>query len=263
MTEINAPALLCVDIGNTTIGFCIYRNAEKSRPFITLKIPVLPIKTTAAYQRILASFISKNIKQANDIDSIISSVVPAATKAVAKAVKNICKKRPLVISSRLNTGLRFSIPDPSSTGADRISNAAAAFARYGSPCIVVDCGSATTLTVTGENGLYVGGAIMPGIETMLKALNAGTAKLKTRKLLAEVPALGPDTDSAISSGIIIGTTGAIRELVRQIRKETGLRFRIILTGGHALTIHHHLKLRQVLIPELTFEGLRSIYTRNR
>lgn len=256
-------SLLCIDIGNTTIGMCLYKNALSKSPLSIIKISSSPVKKYADYQKIVSGFLTKNRSASGSIDIVISSVVPALTNIIKRTLKSISKNKPLIVSHRISTGLTFGIPDPSSTGADRIANAAAAFACFNTPCIVVDCGSATTITVVGSQGLYLGGAILPGIDTMLRSLHKETAKLRTKRLSADTKALGSDTDSAISSGIIIGSSGAVSEIISRIIKETGLRFRIILTGGHAELIRNHIKMRHILVKDLIFEGLRTIHNKNR
>ncbi|MDX9715022.1 MAG: type III pantothenate kinase [Dissulfurispiraceae bacterium] len=263
MTKKNTAALLCIDIGNTTIALCLYKNSAMSRPLSILKIPASPVRTAAEYQKIISGFLTQNRIENRVIDTIIGSVVPALTIRLKNAARKLTMREPLIVSNSLKTDLTFRIPDPSSTGSDRIANAVAAFHCLKTPGIIVDLGSATTLTVVGKHGAYLGGAILPGIETMLKSLQSGTARLKTGTLSPDTNALGSDTDSAISSGIIIGTAGAVKEIASQISKETGLKFQIVLTGGNAEKIHRHLKVRHSIVPNLTFEGLRIIYTKNR
>lgn len=262
MNNKEAAALLCIDIGNTTIGLCLYENAQKNRLSQAIKMPVAPLKTATEYRQIIKKMIADRLNSKQGIDAIICSVVPRATTLLSKAAESAGSTKPVIVSSSLNTGLRFSIPDPSTTGADRIANAAAAYAIFESPCIIIDSGSATTLTVVGKNGAYLGGAILPGMHTMLNSLKTSTAQLRTGKLSPETPALGTSTDSAISSGIIVGTAGAVKELIMRIKKETGLNFRVVLTGGNAMTMHTHLSVKHLLMPELTFEGLRIIYNKS-
>lgn len=261
MNKKESSALLCIDIGNTTIGFCLYEDSGKDRPSQMLKIPVAPLKSATEYKLIIKKIITERLNNKQGIDTIICSVVPRATTLLSKAAESVCSTKPVIVSSSIRTGLRFSIPDPSSTGADRIANAAAAYAKFASPCIIVDSGSATTLTVVGKDGAYLGGAILPGIDTMLNSLRADTAQLKTTRLASETPALGTNTDAAISSGIIVGTAGAVKELIIRIKKETRLSFKVILTGGNAMMMHNHLSIKHLLMPELTFEGLRTIYNK--
>jgi len=262
MNNKEAAALLCIDIGNTTIGLCLYENAQKNRISQAIKMPVAPLKAASEYRLFIKNIIADLLSNKQRIDTIICSVVPRATKLLSKAAESAGSTKPLIVSSRLETGLRFNIPDPLSTGADRIANAAAAYAIFESPCIIVDSGSATTLTVVGKNGAYLGGAILPGMDTMLNSLKTSTAQLRTGKLSPETPALGTNTDSAISSGIIVGTAGAVKELILRIKKETKLNFRVVLTGGNAMTMHNHLCTKHLFMPELTFEGLRVIYNKS-
>jgi type III pantothenate kinase len=71
--------------------------------------------------------------------------------------------------------------------------------------------------------------------------------------------LGTDTESALVSGIINGTVGAVENIVRGIEEETHMKLKLILTGGQAGLIASVLKREHVVIPDLIFEGMRLIY----
>ena len=86
-------------------------------------------------------------------------------------------KNPIVIETGIKTGLKIKYDDPRQVGADRIVNSVAAHNRYGGNLIVIDFGTATTLTCVSEDGSFLGGAIAPGIKTQAAALFEHTAKL--------------------------------------------------------------------------------------
>jgi|GEM_PF-166061 len=192
---------------------------------------------------------------------IISSVVPELTEPCIRGVSGFTD-RVLLMSYRLDTGLTFAIPDPSKTGPDRIAATAGAYNEFKCPLVVVDFGSATTLTVVGKGGLYLGGAILPGVQMMAQVLHQETGLLpKIEPSLEGLEPVGKETVSAINSGIIYGTAGAIERLRSEFEKELGYRLLLITTGGNAFLIEPYIKVDQRR-PYLVLEGLKLIFERN-
>jgi type III pantothenate kinase len=284
--------LLAIDIGNSTIGIGLFLNPEKNTKLFIKKIPTHPAQPAEAYKKIIADFINSKsnsllvtINSLLKIDSIISSVVPSLNTSIIDAVKDICGKKPLVLNHKSNSGITFAVSKPSEVGADRIANAVAGLHctdiwADGKPQIfrskkavaVVDFGTATTITVCAPKNLrlsgdpfadekhkFIGGAIMPGIELMLKSLYSGTSKLPLAVLKKPGAALGKSTVSSIISGIVYGTAAAVEHLIKSMEKETGFKLKLVLTGGHAKLMSPLIKRKHRVVPHLTFEGLRLIY----
>ncbi|MBI3592760.1 MAG: type III pantothenate kinase, partial [Nitrospirae bacterium] len=193
----------------------------------------------------------------------VSSVVPYLNKPVIESLKSLCRKKPLVVSDKITSGLSFDVKQPGEIGADRIANAVAGFHHARKAVAVVDFGTATTITVVGRNMNFLGGAIMPGIHLMQKSLHRETAKLPIVPLKKNSRALGKDTASSITSGIIHGTAGAVETIIKNMEKELDFKLQLVLTGGNAKFMSSLLKRNYDLVPNLTFEGLRLIYLKNR
>lgn len=263
--------LLAVDIGNSTIGFCIFQNPKKNTKMFIKKIPTYPTLTVKAYKKVITEFINSKLNSPPvtrfslpEIDSIISSVVPSLNPLIIGAIKESCKKKPMVVSHKINCGITFDVKTPKNIGADRIANAVAGFYYYKMPVAVVDMGTATTITVVSlekscRHPVFLGGAIMPGINLMHRALFTWTAKLPSIPIHTPKTVLGKDTVSSIKSGIINGTAGAVETLIKSIEKELGFRLKLVLTGGHAKLVSPLIKRQHSMSPNLTFEGLRLIY----
>ena len=115
--------------------------------------------------------------------------------------------------------LAIRIDRPHEVGADRLVNALAAARLYGTPAVVVDFGTATTLDCVAADGAYVGGAIAPGLELGLEALAARTAKLPRIELRTPDRAIGRDTVSAMQSGTILGYQALAAGLLARVRRE--------------------------------------------
>ena len=136
---------------------------------------------------------------------------------------------PLVIRDRSAIPLSVDVDSPETVGLDRLLNAVAANALrpVSRASIVVDSGTATTLNFVSQDGVFCGGAILPGLEMSAKALHYYTAVLPllpVQDLGGETPiAPGRNTREAIRNGLFWGQIGAIRELVLQICRQQGLR----------------------------------------
>ena len=252
--------LLAIDIGNSTLGLGLFPKPERAVPAAVRKIPTRPIRSSAGYKEIISGFLPRNAVQApGGVDAVISSVVPAANKAIIGALRDLFGKKPLMVSHRLETGLAFGVRRPEKVGPDRIANAAAGCRSAGGPVAIVDFGTATTITVVGEKNMFLGGAIMPGLQLMAKALSAGTASLPAVHIKACADALGKDTASAIRSGIVNGAAKAVEGLLKDMEKGLGFKLKLILTGGHAGLMSPLFKRKHKVVPELTFQGMRLIY----
>lgn len=259
--------LLTIDIGNSTIGFGLFPEPERDGKIFIKKIPTHPARTAAYYKKIITTFIRQKIAISHEpsafTDAVVSSVVPSLNRPMIKAVSDLCGKRPIMVNHRIKSGLTFEVLQPEKVGADRIANAVGGYHATGGPTAVVDFGTATTMTVVGRDARFLGGVIMPGIQLMRKALVQETAKLPLITLTAQQTVLGRDTVSAIRSGIMHGTTAAVETLLKNIEKELGYTVRLVLTGGNAQLLSPLIKRKHLLVPPLTFQGLRLIYLSNR
>lgn len=126
---------------------------------------------------------------------------------------------------------------------------------------MIDFGTATTISVVGQGGQFIGGAIIPGLRTMALAFNEHTAALPLVELEAPEGALGKDTRSAIISGIVYGTAGAVSRIIYEIQREIGYNINIAATGGGLALIEICLERVDVVEPDLLLLGLRMIYER--
>ncbi len=258
--------LIAVNIGNSNIGFGLFPDPLHSTALIVRKVPTHPARTSGFYKKIIAQMIKEtdtgNIHRS--ISAIVASVVPARNTVINKTLASFCKKRPLHVSAGINSCLTFSVKEPFKLGADRIANAVAGIeCNKGRPTAVLDFGTTTTITVVGKKSVLLGGAILPGISLMLKALNSGTAKLPLVSTDALEKALGEDTASSIISGIIYGTAGAVEKLIIMMEKELKFKLQLVLTGGNAPFVSSFISRAFIHRPHITLEGLRLIYLINR
>ena len=153
-----------------------------------------------------------------DVDAIaLASVVPALTAALEAVAER--RDRPLIVAGPGTMPLAIRVDRPADVGADRLVNALAAARLHGTPAVVVDFGTATTLDCVAADGAYVGGAIAPGLELGLEALAARTAKLPRIELRAPDRAIGRDTVSAMQAGTVFGYQALAAGLLDRVRRE--------------------------------------------
>ncbi len=155
--------------------------------------------------------------------------------------------------------LQIDLPEPEKVGIDRLAAAAAAnrLRSPGRPAVVVDCGTAVTVDLLSETGVYLGGAILPGAPLMAKALADGTSKLPQIAALEHglPPAMpGRATAEAIAVGIGWGFRGAVARLVAEARKALGGDAEVVLTGGWRSAVRDEFSAAKEM-PDLVLEGI--------
>jgi type III pantothenate kinase len=252
--------LLGIDVGNTqTVIGVFIDDALKDHWRVSTERERTADEIALTISGFLA-FVGRSLTQVDGM--IISSVVPEMTSALVHMARDIVKLEPMVVDSDTDTGVPVLYEDPKQVGADRIVNAAAAIHKYGTPCVVVDFGTATTWDAIDRDGRYLGGTIAPGVEISADALFQQAARLSRVELVAPDDAIGRNTVESIQSGIIYGTAGQVDRLVELFKEQLGDDARVIATGGLAEAVVGKCRTIEVLDPLLTLDGLKLIFERN-
>lgn len=252
--------LLGIDVGNTQTVIGIFDGDIIQHHW---RIATERERTADEIALTLTGFLNLYEQKLDDIDGmIVSSVVPEMTSALVRMARDILKVEPLVVDSDTDTGVPVLYDDPSQVGADRLVNAAAAVKKYGTPCVVVDFGTATTLDAITRSGEYLGGTISPGIEISSLALFRAAARLSRVELVAPANLIGRNTVESIQSGIINGAAGQVDRLVELFKSELGEDAKVVGTGGLAEIVADRCRTIEEWDPLLTLDGLKLIYERN-
>jgi type III pantothenate kinase len=255
--------LLALDIGNTNVTVGLFRAGAL---LATRRAATNARATTDEVELLLDGLLRLDGIAIADLDAIaLASVVPALTGAVEMIAER--RDRPLLVAGAGTVPLAVRVDRPDDVGADRLVNALAAARLHGTPAIVVDFGTATTLDCVASDGAYVGGAIAPGLELGLEALAARTAKLPRIELRAPDRAIGRDTVSAMQSGTIFGYQALAAGLLARVRGELAdandvapADVRAILTGGlSAAPWARALEGIDAIDPDLTLKGLAILH----
>lgn len=255
--------LLALDIGNTNVTLGLVRRGTLVS---TRRVATNARASADELSVLLEGLLRLDDATFGDVSAIAcASVVPNLTAAVEAVA--IARERPIVVASAGTVPLPIRVDRPSEVGADRLVNALAAQRLYGTPAVVVDFGTATTLDCVAADGAYVGGAIAPGLELGLEALTARTAKLPRIELRAPDRAIGRDTVSAMQAGTIFGYQALAAGLLARVRREladangtTAEDVKAILTGGlSAAPWARALEGIDAVDPELTLRGLAILH----
>lgn len=243
--------ILVVDIGNTSISMGAFVEDRLE----TARLDTHPPKTTFGYKEIIRQFLLDKGVHETPEGAVISSVVPGHVEALKEAVRQIARREPLIIdhtTAKGISGIRAGL------GADRIASAVAAVEMFDAPVAVVDFGTATTVGFVGRGRVFKGGAIMPGLRLMSRALAEGTAQLPEIDI-AGVEDPFSSAASAIAVGIIVGTAGAVERIIQEFEIRGRERYRVVVTGGYRSAILPHLKRADFVEPDLVLKGLKYIY----
>lgn len=194
---------------------------------------------------------------------IISSVVPPVTSIVKAAVKRIFGVDAILIGPGVKTGLNIVTDNPAQVGSDLVANGVAGIAKYEAPMIIVNMGTATTLSVINEKKQYIGGMIIPGIKVSSESLTKETAQLPKISLEGPRRVIGTNTIDCMKSGLIYGNAAMIDGVISRIEEELGTAVAtIVATGQNIRTILPYCKRTMQLDETLLLEGLNLIYKKN-
>jgi type III pantothenate kinase len=247
--------LITVDVGNTdtVVGSFVGPDLEQSWRISSQR------STTDEVRLMLEQMLRTG---AAGSPSVLCSVVPSATRAWAEALHELTGRDPVEVSARTSP-IRLDVTEPDSVGPDRIANALAGKLLHGSPCIVIDLGTATTFDCISRQGAFVGGAISPGLMTSADELFRRAARLSTIELRKPDRAVARTTADNLRVGMLWGYAGLVDALVRRMRNELGGRPKVVATGGLARLVAPECETIDLVDDGLTLKGLRLYWEATR
>jgi type III pantothenate kinase len=254
--------MLCaVSVGNSHITFGAHEKGAWVRRW---RIQTVHAKTSDEYLVIFRELFDAGGVDPRSIDSaILSSVVPPLTGTMVETLLQLCGRTPLLLSPGLDIGIRITTENPAEVGADLVANAVAAFEKFKGNCIVVDFGTALTLTAVAAPGELRGVAIAPGLSSAMNSLAHDTAQLPRVPLAPPLVTAGRNTVQSIQAGIVFGYVGLVEGLIGRLRKELGGDAAVVVTGGQSQIMAPLLAGPVTHEHWLTLEGLRIVALRNR
>lgn len=240
--------ILTVVIGNTNTRFVWFRGHRLAR---SRAVPT-------------ASVCRGGLPEPNRVTAVaVASVVPSATRVVRAHLRADAGLKLFAVGPRTRTGLRFRYRRQD-LGADRVCAAVGAWHRFpGQDLIVFDFGTATTVNVILREGIFAGGAILPGIRMSLDALAAGTAGLPKLPPAGMQSPVQHDTRAAVQAGVANLFAGGIDRIIERTEHALGRSFLAVSTGGAAGIARRYSKCLNILRPHLASEGLAELLYLNR
>lgn len=244
---------LLIDVGNTSGVFGLWYRGEVLEKW---RLPTDVLESEDQMFVVLKELIGNAGYTMEQINSLcIASVVPRLKRTFNYFDKKYFKQQPVFVSAVDGIGIRWDADNPWEIGADRVANVIGATEYHGDSSIVLDFGTAITVDIIFKNA-FVGGSILPGPMTSMKALFSSTAKLPEVDLFFEDHYLGTNTGDNLRIGIINGTYHALEGIVREVKKEIG-NLEVIATGGHAETFMIEESFIDKYDPELTLKGIAA------
>ncbi len=253
--------ILAIDVGNTHIVLgCLEGDRILSVARMTSDVHKTEHEYAVSIRDILAF---RGVDVAALEGAILSSVVWPLNDTLVHAVELLTGRPPLMVGRGLKTGLDIRIDDPGQVGADLVVGAVAALAIAPPPLIVIDMGTATTITAVDAEGRFVGGSILPGLALSMEALSANTSQLPRISLDAPAKCIGTNTVASMQSGAIFGTAAMIDGMIDRMDEELGGGSTVVATGGLSGVVVAHCRRNILYEPDLLLKGLAVLWEKNK
>lgn len=253
--------LLVVDIGNTNVKCGVF-DADELK--CSLRMSSSVNKTSDEYGMSLINLLKERGVCADMISgAIMSSVNPNMNYTFEHLIRYYFGFKPLIVGSGVKTGLNIKYDNPKEVGSDRIVGSVGAYFAYGGPCIVMDCGTATTFNAISGKGEFLGGAIGFGLKTGSDALTRSAARLPKVELSVPQQVIGKTTITNMQSGQIFGYVGMVEYIIRRMKSEMNCgAVKVVATGGLSEIVAAESGIIDVVDRTLTLRGLNAIYKMN-
>ncbi len=251
--------IIAVDIGNTNIDIGLFLNGKEE--FIKSIPGEARAKLTACFksgwQKIPISKSSKEKKRDGVI--VVSSVKTAWTKKVQQIVKQTLGEKVLIIGKNIPLPMPLLVDEPGKIGTDRIVSAAAAYAVVEDAVVVADFGTAVTIDLVDERGIFLGGVICPGFEISADGLKKNTTQLPKVKVTRPKAPYGKTTNQAINCGLYYSAVATLQEVIRRYAEKIGKWPHTVLTGAAAEVIKDDCEFIDSYVPNLVVKGIALAY----
>lgn len=254
---------LCVDIGNSTVKFCVFDTSGEIAHHFSFTAD--DKKSADEFAVLARSLFSLHGCDTADIDAaIVGSVAPALTDKMITVVKGLCRCTPMTVGPGVKTSLNIKTDNPGEVGSDLVANAVAALTCADAPLAVVDFGTATTVLAIDKKRTLTDVFILPGVYSSYNALTNEAAGIPAVALSTPRAFSGKNTAASVSAGIAYSNAFAIDGFIDKIKQHLDAEsIKVVATGTAAHTVlplcTHAISYRE----HLTCEGLYAIYLKNR
>lgn len=254
--------ILLIDAGNSLITIGLH---DGSRVVKTFTMETKKIRTRDEFALYLQNILQMNHFDSTDIvGAAVASVVPAVNRALVEALEEYFDIHPVMVEPGIRTGIHLNVDNPKEVGSDLIADGIAGHVKYPGTLLIINCGTATKFSVISAKGEFIGVAIAPGFEIGSEGLFQKTAQLPNVGMRIPKDPIGKNSVDAITSGLFYSYAGSIQSYIALIKSRYGQETKVILTGGVSGLFADYLKpVVDYVDPNLTLEGLKIIYDKNR
>lgn len=253
--------VLAVDIGNSNIVLGVF---EGDKIQFIERLSTNQNRTSLEYTVLIKNILElNNLSHTSFEGGIISSVVPSLTHTVKEAMMRLTGKPVMVVGPGVKTGLKIMLDNPAQLGSDRVADAVGAINEYPCPLIIIDMGTATTISVIDRDRNFLGGMIIPGLRVSLDSLTLRTSQLPKISLDPPKKVIGSNTVDCMKSGIIYSTAASLDGAVSKLEEELGEKCTVVSTGGLSSRIIPFCKREIIIDDKLLLKGLVIIYNKNK
>jgi len=186
---------------------------------------------------------------------VVGSVVRKTLASVRELLAEKLDTEIRVVGEEIHRPMSVAVEAPERVGIDRVCAAAAAYDVLKRSCVVASFGTAVTIDCINDEGVFMGGAILPGMWLQAKALHDGTDALPNVDISASTHVFGDTTEDAIRVGILTGMVGALREIVERYATELGSWPQLVVTGGGAELVKSQCEFIDNVVPDLCIRGI--------
>lgn len=253
--------ILAIDMGNTNI---VIGGIDDEKTYFVERVTTNHGKTDVEYAVNIKSILEiHNISVSAISGAILSSVVPPLNSTILSAVKKICGFEPMLVGSGMKTGLNIIMDNPKTVGSDMIVDAVAAIREYPCPIIIIDMGTATTMSVVDCKGNYIGGVILPGLKVSLDSLSGKAPQLPYISLGMPDKVIGKNTIDCMRSGIMYGSAAMLDGIIDLMEQELKATPSLVATGGLAKIVTPLCRHSIAYEDDLLLKGLLILYNKNK
>jgi len=251
--------LLAIDIGNTRIKSALFEDNS--------------IREINSFTDV-GSLLNYSSTKKNIVDIAISSVVPSTANSLSEHLNKYLRVAPFIISSNSKFNLKNEYKSPGTLGIDRLCSTEGAFFLFKQSnnfknysekdfILSIDFGTATTINFIKYPGVFLGGIIAPGINTMFESLHKNTAQLPSVEVKDFNNLIGEDTKQSIASGVLNSTLGLIEKTINHLKQEYHSKnIFIYATGGNAKEILNHSNFDFTFEESLVLIGVKAVWKVN-
>lgn len=249
--------VIAVSVGNTRTKIATFKHPSQGRDVATLEAVA-----NTDQPAIIKAVMDAAAEQAESSIILIASVNDVVADPLERQLKGMTFDDVLRVGRDVPVPIEMAVEQPSAVGVDRLLNALGAYATLKQACVVIDCGTATTVDFVDGEGTFQGGCIAPGASMMLKALHEHTAKLPSVQFAVPDAARGPfgkDTAHAMQLGSAAAVRGLVHHLIDAYAEFYEAYPQVVATGGDAAALFSQDDLVERIVTDLQLRGIKEAW----